>query len=179
MEKLEVKQYPFGGRCNGLWFIGSADKSWDAEYLWHDLTLHYQDTGGLGGSGYYKTKAEAERFLKAYKYLQLSKEKYKMADNIEINVKVNGKDVPLHEVSEQILLTIRKASKPKPVPVFQVVDTCFNGSRLIFKVTRDIANWVDQYVCIDKDGEVVYNSGNIRQVLMGYSNIRELRLDEV
>ena len=100
------------------------------------------------------------------------------ANNIDVNVKINGIDTPLHKISEETLLELREASKLKPVPVFQVVDTAFDGSRLIFKVTQNIAKWIDQYVCVDEDGEVVYG-GDIRQALMGYSNIRELKLNKV
>jgi len=69
--KFIVKQNLFGDDCHGLWYIYAGN----SEYLWNDLMLHIS-TGGKGGAGYYKTKVHAEATLRAYKLLQLSKEKH-------------------------------------------------------------------------------------------------------
>lgn len=182
----EIKIDSVNNDCG--WFILRYE---NPHYLHHDLEFH-QTTGGRGGSSYYTTKAEAEKYLRAYevsqmefvivkhefgwyispiskidggyyylwkdlalhrnnvgyKYgdrfgtaigyyrseriakitLQAFKEKHNMAitsygrasksDNLEINVKLNGVDTPLHEISEETLLNLREASKPKPVPAF-------------------------------------------------------------
>lgn len=247
MEKFKIEKINNG--CG--WFIGAIDYPYG--YLWHDLTIHSCDTGGQGGSGYYATKAEAERYLKAYEvrqmnfqicqgiihpergwfiisnekykqplfiwldlelhkttgwgainhyptsppgtapgyygsqsqaehFLKLFKEKHTMIENnIKINVESNGKPLPLHELSVESILAIREASKPKPkpVPVFQVANF-LGGSRLIFKVTKNIASYVGNYVALDDRGFVSRTRQDGDETMSNdYENVRELKLEDV
>jgi hypothetical protein len=102
-------------------------------------------------------------------------------DNIEINVKVNGVATPLHGISEETLLKIREASKPEPVPVFQVCNWEKNGiqPRLVFKVTERIANEVGKYVVLRPDGNLANSFEDMAKVDNYYINRRELRLEDV
>lgn len=165
------------------WYIitDTGAKYHGEQFVWRDLELHkgtglkleHYKTGQA--PGYYHCEAEAHMYLREFK------EKHNMNDNLEINVKLNGVPTPLHEISEETLLVIREASKLKPVPVFQVCDS-FDTQRLIFKVTKEIANCVGKYIAVDNDGKVrnqhVVNPATIENLPI-YSNIRELKLDEV
>lgn len=152
----------------GYWYIVTNERP-DERYLWRDLELH----SSCLGDGYFGTKQEAEECLRKYK------EKNKM-NNIEINVKVNGQNTPLHEISEQTLLAIREASKPKPV--FQV---CQYGteylSRLIFKLPNNVGEFAGQYVAMDQAGHIVYWADTFKGLINEppYTNFRELKLKDV
>lgn len=246
----EIKIDSVNNDCG--WFILRYE---NPHYLHHDLEFH-QTTGGRGGSGYYATKAEAEKYLRAYRVsqmefvikrsqhgkcnrwyivvhdanyydsgffpclhkdleihpgtaycnphyskdagyyrseriakitLQAFKEKYNMAqDNLEINVKLNGVDTPLHEISEQTLLNLREVSKPKPVPVFQVCTWTLHNrqSRFILKITPSMrarikGNQNHNFIVFDEDGDPVASYNSISEVDRDYDNRREFRLNEV
>lgn len=247
MEKLEINENTIS--LGTGWYIATVNRvDGYHQYMWKDLKLH----GSTGiehaihltrGSapGYYATKAEAERYLKAYEIKNLNlivrrnsindryyivpegqecpaqylhkdlklycysgtkgewkslikanrtlrqfKEKhmgFKSAeDKLVISVKLNGVNTPLHEINEETLLRIREASKPKPVPAFQM---CNYGcrKRLVFKATSDLAEVVQRnvgnYIFLDSDGMAVGCQNEIYESDFMYTNFRELRLDEV
>lgn len=66
-----------------------------------------------------------------------------MADQIEITVKVNDVETPLHKISKQTLLTVRENSKPKEVPFVRISDT-----RLILRVPPDISRFEGKVIAI-------------------------------
>lgn len=176
------------------WYIVNEQ----GRYLWKNLKLH-TGTGwtdismtplGLGrfpgdAPGYYKTKKHAELALRMYKHLQLLKEKHNMEkDRFEINVKLNGIDVPLYKVSDQTLLNLKEASKPKPVPVFQVCETVRDRlPRLMLKITKEMTKYVGKYIALNKSGEIVGTCINGKAIMDHtdnfYVNARELKLEDV
>lgn len=179
--KFEIEHTEFG------WYVSPTDRI-DGEfyYLWKtDLELHIGNTGytkyGKDAPGYYRTKEVAEYHLRKFK------EKHSMIqDNLEINVKLNGVDTPLHKISEQTLLNIREASKPKSVPVFQVAKWDFYEElpRFVLKVTGQIRarikdNPGHDFIVFDEDGDVVASYYEIEGVDSDYSDRCELKLDEV
>lgn len=86
----------------------------------------------------------------------------KMTDKIEITVKVNGVETPLHKVSEQTLLNIRENSKPKEVPVARTAD--FIGRRLILRVPENISNFMKaDIIVIDLDYGHIVNHWNLNK----------------
>ncbi len=156
-------------------------------FVWRDLELHgttgFEEICGKYGvaPGYYVNEYQAKIHLHYFK------EKHNMTqDKLVINVKVNGIDTPLHEISEQTLLRIREASKPKPVPVFQVCDF-WAGNRLIIKLPKDkdFGKYSDKYVSLwlNTDGKACIgdSDSDIGRMVRNcsYKNIRELRLNEV
>ena len=123
-------------------------------FVHKDLKLHgstgwnfdCKNTGDA--SGYYKSEKIAAAYLMLFK-----KRGRSMTENIEITVKVNGVETPLHQISELTLSKIREASKPKEVPIFQVCNCGqYGDKRLIFKVPENIAELVGQYVALDSCG---------------------------
>lgn len=88
---------------------------------------------------------------------------------------VNGVTKPLHEISVETLLSIREASKPKPVPAI-AIGTAFGMTRLIVKVPMSVRG--GEFLVVDGKGRW-QNSGNENMVRISYNNIRELKLDEV
>lgn len=175
LRAYEVSQMNFGV-YQGIvhpergWFIATNVKYKPPRYVWLDLELH-------NTIGYYVNELSANITLERFK------EKHMIKDNLEINVKLNGVDTPLHEISEQTLLRIREASKPKLVPVFQVCEARGNGSRLILKVTEQMAECAGQYVILNENGELVSRYIDMKTVINHtdgfYVNARELRLDRV
>jgi hypothetical protein len=154
-------------------------------FVWKDLEIHngtgfnlaeHDGTRPGQAPGYYSSKLQAEVNLETFKEKHSMKE-----DKLTINVKLNGVDTPLHEISEETLLRIREASKPKPVPVFQVCDYTKNNQRLVFRVTQhmiDVMNRnLDKYIFIDRNGRIYGSHPTSKNRI--YSNYRELRLDEV
>lgn len=177
--KFIIKQNTHkNNKYTGLWFIALGD--W--KYLWKDLKIH---TGTFkrgnrpvaeDAPGYYSSEGLAKEFLRLFK------EKHNMADQVEINVKVNGVETPLHKISEQTLLTVRENSKPKEVPAFQVCDCRYGSKRLIFKVSEKIAKLVGQYVALGPDGERCGSARDMKHFYgeyKCYSNYRELKLEEL
>jgi len=123
-----------------------------------------------------------------------------MEDSLEINVKLNGVDTPLHKISEQTLLKIlkilkiREASKPEPVPAFQVCDCNYNCQfpptckRLVLKVTPGLVIATNKYieggfVFLDEDGHVTGDGETIGDANNPdgtmYGNFRELQLEDL
>lgn len=173
----QCQQWPERG-----WYIVTDTGAgyWKEQFVWKDLQLHegtgYDDYSScIGGApGYYRNLHQAKTVLKQFK------EKHNMTeDKLVISVKVNGVDTPLHEISEQTLLKIREASKPKPVPVFQVCDWTFTQQRLIFKVSQEMADNVGRYILLTEDGKKVGSYDSINDIDTYYTNRRELKLDKV
>lgn len=133
------------GHSKRGWYIRALkDDRYVAWFVWRDLELHID-------ADYYNCKKLAED------YLRLFKEKHNMADRIEIDVKVNGKDVPLHEISEQTLLTVRENSKPKEIPVARVAEA--NGYRyLLLKVPSCIEKHKGKVIAINLKGGYINGS---------------------
>lgn len=155
--KLKEKQMKFIIRRNTRgWYIRALkDDRYAAWFVWKDLEFHI-DRGYVSSKhkisysapGYYPTEISAIMFLNKFK------EKYNMADKIEITVKVNGVATPLHKISEQSLLTVRENSKPREVPVARVADYC--GRRLILRLPKDTDKYIGQIVVLDiNDGHIV------------------------
>lgn len=186
--KFVIKWYPDG------WIVLPTKKI-DGEwyYLHKNLELHRGTVGYKCGMkfgkapGYYHTENYAKMILRKFK------EKHNMTqDNLEINVKLNGVSTPLHEISEQTLLNLREASKPKAVPALQVCDCngrFGNGSqRLVLRVTLSLKRLVSahkggEFLYLDEDGNVrghgitLEHANNDDNTM--YTNFRELKLDEV
>lgn len=116
----------------------------------------------------------------AENYLQLFREKNNMNNSVVINVEINGKKVPLHQISEQTLLTIRENSKPKPVPAFQVCDA-YGTKRLVLKLPDNMQHYTGQYVSFDKNGKWQVVGKDMKTLLsqVTYTNLRELKLEEL
>jgi len=76
--------------------------------------------------------------------------------NIKITAEVNGKQVPLKTVSIETFEAIKALEKPKEIPVARIaiIDN-IKYRRLIFKVTKQIAERKDQYVSIDLESGLV------------------------
>ena len=177
-----VKNMKFIVRQSGVhlgrgWYIRALkDDRYAAWFVGPTLEL-------LIGPKYYHTEDYAKMILRQFK------EKYNMAENkMVISVKVNGVDTPLHEISEETLLKIREASKPKPVPVFQVADCSYDGKkRLIIKLPKDMSlgQYSDGYISfkVKSDGTVgiAADDSDVERMKRAcdYKNIRELKLDEV
>lgn len=93
--------------------------------------------------------------------IKIQKQKGDNMNNlIVVQVEVNGKKVPLHEISEQTLLAIRKNSyfpynKPKEIPVARTAE-CSGHKYLLLKVPQLLSHfgkYKDRIVAIDlKDG---------------------------
>ena len=160
---------------NDRFYIVPAEQECPGKYLHHNLKLYCY----AGSQGHWKSLIEANRALRQY-----YKEKHNMAeDNLVISVKLNDIVTPLHEISEETLLKIREASKPKLVPAFQVCETPFGDKRLVLKVTGKMAKYSGKYICLDEDGAVASNNIDVKKISQGrdgfYNNIHELKLDEV
>lgn len=151
-------------------------------FIHKDLELH-RGTGwddakhsSMGDApGYYCSERHAALTLYTFK------KGHNMTDKIEISVKMNGKDVPLHEVSEQTLLGIREASKPKLVPVFQVCDWSRNDKRrrLILRITPEMLNDRLPYILLAESGDVVGSFHTMEDLDDSYYGRRELKLEEL
>jgi len=76
-------------------------------------------------------------------------------ENVEITVKVNGRDVPIETVSTETFEKVKEAaSEPKHKGV--LVGNCYNAEpRVFFKVTDDICERRGKAVALDTNGCVV------------------------
>jgi len=70
-----------------------------------------------------------------------------MSDTIKIKVEVNGKEVPLSNISMETIGKIRDAESKK-IPVVRIATLDNLNDRLIFKVTESIANQKGRFVAI-------------------------------
>ena len=161
------------------WYICVNDGT-HKNYLRKDLKIHdgtdefknlFFTTYG-SASGYYPSRGIAEIYLQTY----LNRRRNKMNDNIEITVKVNDVETPLHEISEQTLLTVRKNSKPKEIPVARIASTPHdNRRRLILRVPKNIDVFAkSKFIVIDlKNGSIQnnYEYGETREPKDYYKNV--------
>lgn len=88
------------------------------------------------------------------------KEKSNM-NNIEITVKVNGIETPLHQISELTLSKIREASKPKEIPVARTANhpNYSSGRRLILRMPKNIKVFIDaEIIVIDLENGFIQNN---------------------
>ena len=71
---------------------------------------------------------------------------------LKITAEVDGKQVPLKIVSTETFEAIKALEKPKeiPVPVARLA-TLYGRRKLILKVTKKMAERIDQYVAVDLD----------------------------
>ena len=69
--------------------------------------------------------------------------------NVEINVKVNGKEVPLSTISTETFEKVKSAEKVKDIPVARLA-TCRNDGapRLILKMPKDIKKHLDSAIIV-------------------------------
>lgn len=117
---------------------------------------------------------------KGYLVTETSKiveEKHKMADKIEIDVRVNGVVTPLHKISEQTLLMVRENSKPKKIPVARVA-AYLGAGRLILKVPENINNYKNEIVVIDLKYGCIANHWSLdrdfNRINALYDNVRTI-----
>ena len=68
--------------------------------------------------------------------------------NIKITAEVDGKQVPLENISTETFEAIKALKKPKEIPVARVA-TAGNCRKLIFKVSEEITNHKGDYVAVD------------------------------
>ena len=193
--KEEAERYLMAYRVKGMKFIVRQCRHWPERgwyiitdtgagyrkerFVWRDLELHEGTGFGAinynvcGAPGYYNSRCSANYFLKLFK------EKQNMAEKIEVHLTVNDVVTPLHEISKETMLKIREASKPKPIPAFQVAESALSGPRLIFKVTEDIANRIGEYVGLESDGIVGASFEDMADVDHYYRNRCELKLEDL
>ncbi len=156
------------------WFIAPpAGPGYRPSYLHKDLQLHDQSGyepelhqgKGMGmAPGYYPGRKIAEEYLNAFL------EKQKM-DSIEITAKVNGKVVPLDTISTETFDKMKKACLIFPVePKYEGVytakgDDTVEGIRVIFEVTRNIADNIGRVVALDRHGSVCNTDDTLDKTL--------------
>jgi len=70
--------------------------------------------------------------------------------DIKITAKVDGKQVPLENISTETFEAIKALEKSKEIPVARLATLC-GRRKLIFKVTRQMAERKDQYVAVGLD----------------------------
>lgn len=175
--EYNMKKEDFEIMCNDThncgWYIKDS-----SDYLWKDLQIH-RGTGFTTGSkwnwgeapGYYPSEKIAEEYLNLYL------EKQKM-ETIEINVKVNGKEVPLDSISTETFEKVKKAaSKPEYEGVL-VGNRWNNSPRVFFAVTDEICGQNGRVVVLDERGVVVNYEDTFNKLLnssyYNYKNIKQL-----
>ncbi len=75
-------------------------------------------------------------------------------DSIELTCKVNGKETPISNLSEETLLKIRRADAVARIPVARLAATEGVRNKLLLKITPEIRRYIknqDEYVLLAID----------------------------
>ena len=100
-------------------------------------------------------------------------------DNVEITVKVNGKEVDITTISDETFRNVREVAADFKLRHLNAALATFDGEpRVIFKVTGYLADTIKdaigEFVCIDKDGRRVSRKLSLSDYQIKYDNIRPL-----
>lgn len=97
-------------------------------------------------------------------------------ENVEITVKVNGKEVPLGTISTETFEGVKEAIKEPEYSGVLVGELRDVSPRVFFRVTPSICECVGSFIALTRDGDI-YNRGNTFKELFDdaeYTNIRQL-----
>lgn len=99
-------------------------------------------------------------------------------ENVEITVKVNGKEVPIDTISTETFEKVKEAAKEPEYEGVYLRKYCSGGNydRVVFKVTDQICNHKGQVVLLDGDGDVMLYCPTFKPVCEHscYSSLKKL-----
>ncbi len=106
-----------------------------------------------------------------------------MSDTVEINVKINGKEVPLNNISLETFSKIQDAESEKNTPVFSTGCNKSGVGVLILRLTEEIIDHLEtaisncSYLAIEEDGTWGWGfnaKDTLEDVKKHYDNVKPL-----
>ncbi len=102
----------------------------------------------------------------------------KTMENVEITMKVNGREVDLSTISTETFENVKKAIEVKEIPVVRIGSLCGNNNRIIIRLDKvsTVYNSPDVIVLDKSTGDCTnyWDAGNDAREMRVYKNVHSL-----